>query len=57
MIIVPTDAALIDLKNPICPCGGRKTRGHSLCSIDYRRLPNGMRYALYDPMREGYEEA
>jgi hypothetical protein len=57
MSAISTRAALADLKSTTCACGATKKTRQTFCRRDYFRLPMGMSEALYDSMREGYEEA
>jgi hypothetical protein len=54
---ISTRAALADLRSTTCACGAAKKTRQTFCRRDYFRLPKGLRDALYDSMRAGYEEA
>lgn len=53
-----TRAMLRSLRGWDCPaCSRPKRSGVTLCRECYRRLPVGLKRALYRPARRGYEEA
>lgn len=52
-----TDFYLYELRSDMCCCEGQKKPGRSFCYDCYKKLPPDMQRALYQRIRDGYEEA